>query len=254
MSGVSFVKHRVKAPKDPVFVEGLPGVGNVGKLAVDHLVDVLEAKPWFEIHSRDFPPQVTVQEDGTVKLVSARLWVAHGAAGGRDVVVMTGDFQPMTPGGQHDLVEGVLDKLADVGCSELYTTGGYGLGSTIDDPGVLGAATDTKTVKRLQKLGVRFEEDEPGAGIIGASGLFLGIAMQRGMTGACLMGETSGFIVDPKAARAVLNVLGKILGVKDLASDDLDDKAAQIDRIAKQLKDAEAAAVSADQADLHYIG
>ena len=30
--------------KDPVLIEGLPGMGNVGKIAVDFLIDVLNAK------------------------------------------------------------------------------------------------------------------------------------------------------------------------------------------------------------------
>ena len=35
-----------KKPKlnNPIFVEGLPGIGNVGKVAVDFLIDELKAK------------------------------------------------------------------------------------------------------------------------------------------------------------------------------------------------------------------
>lgn len=239
-------------PKEPLFVEGLPGVGNVGKLACDHLADVLGAEPWFDIHSRDFPPQVMVNPDGTVRLAAARLWVAPKAADGRDVVILTGDFQPLSPAGQHDLVEGVLDRLEAAGCTQMYTLGGYGLGQSVDDPAVLGAATDTDTVERLQDLDVRFEEDEPGGGIIGASGLFLGLGMQRGMTGACLMGETSGFMVDPRAARRVLHVLEDAMGLGELQMDDLDDKARDIEAIQAHLRDAERP--GGEAGDLHYIG
>lgn len=251
MSGIRFKEHKAPAVKDPVFIEGLPGVGNVGKLACDHLVDVTDAKPWADIFSQDFPPQVTVQEDGTVRLVRARLWVAPGACGGRDLVIMTGDFQPMSPQGQHELVDAVLDRLEAVGCKELYTTGGYGLGTSVDEPAVLGAATDKKTVKRLEKIGIRFEEDEPGGGIIGASGLFLGLGMERGFTGACLMGETSGYLVDPKAARAVVTALATLLGIEDKDTGDLEEKAAELDRIASQLSETES---WGDRPDLHYIG
>jgi hypothetical protein len=250
---VRLKRHKAPAVRDVVFIEGLPGVGNVGKLACDHLVDVTSAKAWIDLMSTDFPPQVTVQKDGTVRLVRAQLWVAPKAADGRDLVIMTGDYQPLTAQGQHDLVTAVLDELEKVGCKEIFTTGGYGLGTSVDEPAVLGAATDTKVVKRLQRLGVRFEEDEPGGGIIGASGLFLGLAMERGMSGACLMGETSGFLVDPKAARAVLDVLTRLVGIEGVDAGDLQDKAAELDRIASQLSEAEAAARS-DRPDLHYIG
>ena len=39
-------------------VAGLPGVGHVGKLVVDHLVRTLKAKKIAEITSTLFPPQM----------------------------------------------------------------------------------------------------------------------------------------------------------------------------------------------------
>lgn len=233
-------------PKNPVLLEGLPGVGNVGKLACDHIVKQLDATLWYDITSRDFPPQVTIQADGTVRLVRAQLWHIPAALGKRDLVLLTGDFQPMTPDGQFDLVEGVLDKLPD--CKELYTIGGYGLGASIDEPSVMGAATDVETVAELKKHGVKFEEDEPGAGIIGASGLFLGVGMTRGIKGACLMGETSGFLADPQSAAKVLQVLRDHIGL-DVDADNLDEEADELKRIASQLKDGESLG---PVNDMHY--
>lgn len=101
MELIELTRHDAPAVKDVVLIEGLPGVGNVGKLAADHLVDHLEAKPWIDIASHDFPPQVNVQDDGTVDLVGCRLWVAPGARKGGDMVMMTGDYQPMTLEGQY---------------------------------------------------------------------------------------------------------------------------------------------------------
>src|SRR2546426_11784447 len=65
---VRYLEH----PKltDPIFIEGLPGIGNVGKLAAEHLKDELKAVKFAELFSKDFPPQVLVQEDGLIKLVN----------------------------------------------------------------------------------------------------------------------------------------------------------------------------------------
>src|SRR2546426_21336 len=52
---------------DPTCIEGLPGIGNVGKLAAEHLKDELKAVKFAEIFSKYFPPQVLVQEDGQVR-------------------------------------------------------------------------------------------------------------------------------------------------------------------------------------------
>lgn len=236
---------------DPVFVEGLPGVGNVGKLAAQHLVDALGAKLWCDIFSHDFPPQVTIQGDGTVRLVRNQLWTVPAKGDAPAIVILTGDYQPLSSPGQYALVEGVLERLATLGCKTMFTLGGYGLGTSIEEPDVLGAATDKAIVKRLEDLGVKFQEDEPGGGIIGASGLFLGLGMEQGMQGACLMGETSGYMVDPAAARAVLTVLEKLLG-RPIDLTDIEGKAQELDRITQQLHEAEAAA--REPSDLHYIG
>lgn len=233
---VTITEHTDPGVRDPVFIEGLPGVGHVGKLAADHLVDITGATRWCTIHCRDFPPQVIVRDDGTVRLVENVLWTAPKACGGRDLVIMTGDFQPLTGPGQHALVEEVLDRLQGVGCKELYTLGGYGLGTSVDDPIVLGAATDIPTVQKLTDLGVEFIEDEPQEGIIGASGLFLGLGAARGLQGGCLMGETSGYIVDPKAAQAVMEVIARLTGMTDVSFQYLDDKAAHMERLRKAMQ------------------
>jgi proteasome assembly chaperone (PAC2) family protein len=129
--------------------------------------------------------------------------------------------------------------------------GGYGTGSRVHDPDVLAAATDKATAARLRKPGVRLPDgDGPAGGIIGASGLFLGLGAQRGLQGACLMGETNGYLVDPKAARAVLEALGKVLGGRfDLGG--LEDTASELDRITAQLTEALAPPREGPE---HYIG
>ncbi|MBW3581928.1 MAG: proteasome assembly chaperone family protein [Euryarchaeota archaeon] len=239
---------------DPVFIEGLPGVGNVGKLAVEHLNDELTAKPLAEVYCKDFPPQVFIDPDGTVKLVKNDIrYVKKGTKSGRDLILLTGDYQGLTSAGQYDLVTDVLDLLETHGCKELYTLGGYGLGRMVTEPAVLGAAIDKKSVTRMKKHGVEFREDEPGGGIVGASGLFLGLGKVRGMTGACLMGETSGYLVDPTSAQAVLRVLESLLSLK-IDYSRLDDKARDMDKIAQQLKEMERKASERSPDDLRYIG
>jgi uncharacterized protein (TIGR00162 family) len=253
MDTFRFVEHARPKLAKPIFVEGLPGVGNVGKLAAQQVVDTVGAKLWCDIIGRDFPPQVTVADDGTVRLVRCQLWTAKGNSKRPDLVVLTGDYQPLSSAGQHDLVEGVLNRLKPMGCQTLYTLGGYGTGSRVSDPHVLGAATDAKMVALLRKHKVRVppgEDEGLGGGIIGASGLFLGLGMLRGFTGACLMGETNGYMVDPKAARAVLTTLGGLLGTT-FDTQDLEEKARIIEAISQQLQDAEG---KKDPSDLQYIG
>jgi len=239
---------------DPVFIEGLPGVGNVGKLAADHLIEVLGARKFATITSKHFPPQVLVLGDGTIRLVNNEMyyWKAK-EPGQRDLVILIGDYQGLTADGQYVLVDAVLDLLSELGCKTLFTLGGYGTGKMLEKPRVLGAATDAELVKDMKKRGVVFRKNEPGGGIVGASGLFLGLGARRGMVCVCLMGETSGYLVDPKSAQSVLEVLSDVLSVK-VDFSDLESRAEQMDKLAQQLRDLERAAENPTDEDLRYIG
>jgi hypothetical protein len=238
--------------KDAILLEGLPGVGNVGKLAAMHLIEELKAKKCMEIYSSHFPPQVLINEDGIVNLVNNELYYYNGKGKERDLLFLVGEYQGMDSSGQYDLCQKLIDMVKEMGVTTIYTLGGYGLGKLVPDPRVLGAATSNDIVKLFKKADVEFIDGEPGAGIVGASGLLLGLGKLQGIHGGCLMGETSGYMVDPKSASVVLKSLQKLLGVSiDLS--ELEERAKQVDSITNQLKDIETSDKE-ERSDVNYIG
>lgn len=249
---IRYVEKKPKL-KNPLFIEGLPGIGNVGKLAVEHLIEMLHAKKFAEIYCKDFPPQVFINPDGTVKLVNNEFyyWKAK-RRNQRDIVLLTGDYQALSSQGQYELAQRILDVVDDIGVKQMYTLGGYGLGHEIKEPKVLFATTDKHLVKTIKKYGAVFKKNEPGGGIIGASGLLLGLGKLRGFSGACFMGETPGYLVDPKSAKAVLKVLMKVTNLNiDLSR--LEEKAREIEYIAQQLNEMETLSKEKPE-DIRYIG
>jgi uncharacterized protein (TIGR00162 family) len=249
------VRYISKKPKlnNPILIEGLPGIGNVGKLAVEHLIDSVNATKFAELHSKDFPPQVFINTDGTIELVNNEFyyWKAK-KRGQKDLILLTGDYQGLSSQGQYELVEKILEIAKEFGVKEIYTLGGYGLGHEIKEPKVLCATTDKNLVKTMKKYGAVFKKNEPGGGIVGASGLLLGLGKQLGFQGACFMGETPGYLVDPKSAKAVLKILMKITNV-DLNLSALEKKAKEIEHIAHQLKEMENISKEKSE-ELKYIG
>ena len=249
------VRYIDKKPKlnNPILIEGLPGIGNVGKLAVEHLIDSVKAKKFAELHSKDFPPQVFINQDGTISLVNNEFYFWKGKKRNqRDLILLTGDYQGLSSQGQYELVEKILDIAEEFGVKELYTLGGYGLGHDIKDPKVLCATTDKQLVKTMKKFGAVFKKNEPGGGIVGASGLLLGLGKLRGIQGTCFMGETPGYLVDPKSAKAVLKILMKITNI-DIALSALEKKAKEIEQIAHQLREMEGMPKEKTE-ELKYIG
>jgi len=248
------VNYVSKKPKlnNPILIEGLPGIGNVGKLAVEHLIEETKAKKFAEIYSKDFPPQVFINTDGTVKLVNNEFYYLKSKKNERDIVLLTGDYQGLSSQGQYELVEKILDICEELNIKEIFTLGGYGLGHEIENPKVLCATTDKSLVKVMKKYGAVFKKNEPGGGIVGASGLLLGIGKIRGFQGTCFMGETPGYLVDPKSAKAVLKILMKVTNLK-VGLSALEKKAKEIEHIAHQLREIEGMSKEKTE-ELKYIG
>jgi uncharacterized protein (TIGR00162 family) len=209
MEDTILVKKKVRL-RNPVLVEGLPGIGLVGKLAADHMIEELEAEKIAELYSAHFPHQVLMLKKGMMRMLKNKFYAVRGKK--RDVVVLVGDVQAVTPESQFQVCGKILDYFGGLGGKRIYTLGGYGVGKVVEKPRVFGSATHMKTVKELQPYGIIFGEAR--GSIIGAAGLLLGLGKLRGMDGACLMGETHGGYVDAKSAQAVLEVLGKVLDVK----------------------------------------
>jgi uncharacterized protein (TIGR00162 family) len=241
---------------DPVLVEGLPGIGNVGKLAADYLKEALHATRFATLYSKYFPPQVYVNEEGLIRLVSNELYYSRASRPEqRDLVILVGDYQGMSPEGQYELTDRVLALCHKMGVRECYTLAGFGQGHMVEHPRVLGAATSPERVEAMKGYGVVFSRNDPGGGLIGASGLFLGLGRLYGMESVCLMGETSGYFSDPRSAGAILGVLSRVLHL-DIDLSELENKAKEIDRIAARIREAETKAPGESQPreDLGYIG
>ena len=236
---------------DPVFVEGLPGVGHVGKLVAEHLIEETDSTLLSRIFSEHLPPQVGIDESGVATLAHAEVYAVP--VEGRDLVVLTGDHQPGDNTGQYRLAAAFLDEAERLGADTVYSLGGVPTGELIEEYSVLGAVADEALVEDLEAAGVEFRSEEPTGGIVGTSGLLLGLGRRRNLDVACLMGETSGYLVDPKSARAVLNVLQERLDF-DISVEALDERADEMEEVVNRLQDMEEAQSPSGEEDLRYIG
>ncbi|MFB6122948.1 MAG: proteasome assembly chaperone family protein [Haloferacaceae archaeon] len=236
---------------DPVLVEGLPGVGHVGKLAVEHLLEEFESELVCRVYADEFPPQVTI-DDGVAELACAEFHAIQLDA--VDLLVLTGDHQAGSNAGHYHVTDAFLDVAEDHGVERIFALGGVPTGELVEEYHVVGAVTDDALVEEVEAAGVEFREDEPAGGIVGVSGLLLGLGGRRGHDAACLMGETSGYLVDPKSARAVLEVLQELLGF-DVDYETLEDRAEEMEEVVGKIQEMQnqQAAVPTDD-DLRYIG
>jgi proteasome assembly chaperone (PAC2) family protein len=66
------------------------------------------------------------------------------------------------------------------------------------------------------------------------------------------MGETSGYLVDPKSARAVLETLEAVLDMS-VDYESLEDRAEEMEEVVRKIQEMEQSPAAPDE-DLRYIG
>ena len=106
--------------------------------------------------------------------------------------------------------------------ARIYTLGGMAIPQPVENPKVYGAATDEACIELLREAEIEIRSND--GGIVGASGLFLGLAVRQGIQGTCLMGETPGYFIDAESAEAILKKLSLLLNF-EINVDKLDERA-----------------------------
>jgi proteasome assembly chaperone (PAC2) family protein len=82
--------------KNPILIEGLPGLGLVGKIAIRYLVKQLKAQKFAYLYSPHFPYFVLVNKKGSVRLLRGAFYYWKNPQGQHDLILFTGDSQSQT--------------------------------------------------------------------------------------------------------------------------------------------------------------
>ena len=213
--------------KDPILIEGLPGMGMVGRIATRYLIKQLGAQRFAELYSPHFPYYILVNKKGNVRLLRAEFYFWRNQNGQNDLLFLIGDSQAQTIEGQYEVTNSILDFAQKLGAKQVITIGGFRQEAK-ETPQVMAVATNPELLKEALKA--KAVASPSGNPIVGTAGLLLGLAKFKKIDALCLLGETRGYLADPRAAKSVLEVLEKIVGFEvDLAGLD-----AQIEK-AKEL-------------------
>lgn len=221
--------------KNPILIEGLPGLGMVGKIAVNFLAKQLKAKKIGELYSPHFPYYVLVNKKGNVRLLRGIFSVWKNKSG-EDIIFLTGDSQAQTIEGQYDVADCILRFAKKKKVKTIITIGGYRKEAE-DSPKVIAVSTNPA----LLEAALRAEAIASSAGnpIVGTAGLLVGMAKFEKMDALCLLGETRGYLPDPKAAKSIITILQRVLGI-DVNFAELEKEIEKFERIALRMKEIEA--------------
>jgi uncharacterized protein len=218
---------------DPVLVEGLPGIGLVGKLAADHLVEELEMEYYAACRCEGLP-EVAIYEEGARAI---RPPVRIYADEQRDLLVLQADV-PVSPRSAEEFATCVTGWLAEQNALPLYLSGLpeekdgvpklYGIGTGGTDALLAEHNIPTPTESGM---------------VSGPTGALLAEADKQGLDSVGLIVQSDANFPDPDAARIFLKEgIGPLAGI-DVPTGRLveqaDKVAAARERLAKQMQEAE---------------
>lgn len=223
-------KHMIglKVHRTPQFASGgqprviaaLPDMGNVAGIGLAYLAKKLDAEVFAELHSF-WPPFVSYKDGGIIdyKQASYRFYAVDES----DLLIFTGDFNPADPRRLYEVCHEVLGMAQRMNAGVLYS-----IGAALRQPGAAGgrvfaAVNNPALVQPLKDAGAEMLQGE--GQISGFNGLVLGLAKERGIDAACMLGEIDNpNIIQPKAAQSILRVLLKVLGLEPFDMAQLDEE------------------------------
>lgn len=219
--------------KNPTLIEGLPGIGNVGKIVVDFIIDKLKAKKIFEITSYNFPHCVFVNEDNLVELPSIEIY--HKKIKNQSFLFLGGDVQPMDEYACYEFCDKVLDLFQKVKGKEIITLGGIATERIPKDPKVYCTGTTKNIVKKYKNGYVIRNMNEIVGPIIGVSGVLTGLAGKRKIPAVSLLAETFGHpsYFGVKSAKEILKIINKRFSLK-LNLNDLESEVLEVEKEIKK--------------------
>ncbi|MEJ2241353.1 MAG: PAC2 family protein [Candidatus Bathyarchaeota archaeon] len=195
----------------PILIEGFPGLGMVGNIATQYLTQKLKGKKLAILHSPHFPYHVLVDNKGGARLLRGEFTYWKNEPVKNDLIFLTGDSQAQTIEGQFEVANKILDFAEKKKVKTIITLGGY-RNEFEGNPHVVAVSTNTELLNKALKA--KAVTSEAGTPIVGTAGLLLGLSKFRCIETVCLLGETRGYLPDPRTAKSIIEVLQEILEVK----------------------------------------
>ncbi len=203
-------KFSTSSFKNSVFIIGLPGFAQVGKLCSDFLIKEFKAKPIYEFVPDTLPSFVKLNEDDLLMLPFIKVF--HFKKSGRDFMVVTGNFQPGDDFYSYELSNKILDLFEKLHGSELVSLAGIGLPVIPKTPSVYCTSYSKKVVDNfVRNVKVKTKPHSVVGSVLGISGLVVGLSKSRKINAVLLLAETYGhpLFLGVDSSKAIVKLLNK---------------------------------------------
>ena len=216
----------------PVMIEGLPGIGNVGKVVVDFMIEELKAIKLYEITSYSFPHSVFINEENIAELPTVGIYYKRNKSGKHpDLLFIAGDVQPVEESASYEFSDKMLDIAEEFKAEHIITIGGIGLAEIPKSPKVYCTGNSKNAIGRYKDDKVLNKIYGVVGPIMGVSGLMVGLATRRKIDAVAILAETYGhpMYLGINSAREILKVLNRKLNL-GIALDKIDKEIKEMEK------------------------
>ncbi|WP_226006734.1 proteasome assembly chaperone family protein [Natrinema salinisoli] len=191
---------RVQGPEaeleNPTLVEGFPGVGLVGKIATDHLVDRLDMRYYASVHCEGLPRIGVYRSGDRTARPPVRLYVSEE----HDLLALQSDA-PISSSAVDSVADCLTGWIVDQNATPLYLSGLPAERETEDRPDIYGIATGDAG-DRLEATDIPVPPED---GVItGPTGALINRAAHENYGSVGLVVECDHQFPDPEAASVLL--------------------------------------------------
>lgn len=219
---------------NPTLIEGLPGIGLVGKIVADHLIETLGMTYYASVHCDGLPPVAVYHGEESMLKPPVRLY----ADAEHDVIVLNSDV-PISSQSSEAFASCITGWIAENDVMPLFLSG-LPREKEEHPPELFGIATgDGNTY--LDREGI-VPPRESGL-VSGPTGALLYDAVNTGLTSIGLIVEANPQFPDPEASQVLLEHGIAPIADIEVNTDSLIEQAEEIrearERLAKQMQQAE---------------
>jgi len=223
---VQVILEKEPRAKNPLLIEGFPGIGLVGNIASQYIVNELKMTYLGAISSKFFLPFAVLL--GGIVNMPVRIYEEPE----KELVVITADIA-IHPLASYDIGKEIVSWAESIKAKEMVCLAGITMMS--EQHRVFGAVSIKDMMDRIEDKAEIFEMGT----ITGITGSIMNECKIRRMPAICLLGETASDDPDPRAAIKVVETLNKIYGL-GVSTAKLAEQADQIEvqmhQLAQQLK------------------
>lgn len=204
------------------FIEGFPGVGLVGPMAISYIIDKLGMTYAGYVDSHDFPPLVSIHKNTPMPPI--RVYVNEKSK----IATIFAEFAiPLEL--TREMADAVYSMITATGMSRIFSIGGMPIQNAQAD--IYAIASAPSLLKDAQKAGLK----PIGEGVAtGVSALLLARSTIDGLPDTNIMVPIEQAIINPKYAKSAIESLKKLMKLS-IDTSDLDKEAKLVEEKIREI-------------------